>query len=62
MIALPDDSVVIERNITLTEGVSSMVLEPVYKPGGPGLGQSYRRERFYEGVKELRVLVNGNVI
>ena len=62
VVALPDDSVVKERNITLTEGVNSMVLEPVYKSGGSGLGQSYRRERFYEGVKELRVLLNGSVI
>ena len=64
VVALPDDGVAVEREITLIEGkVNSLVLEPVYstKPG------KSRREpqsttSFTEGIRSIRLTLNGRKI
>lgn len=64
VVALPDDGVAVEREITLTGGnVSHLAVEPTYstKPGKrrPGM---YSTTSFTEGIRSLRVMLNGKEI
>lgn len=64
VMALPDDGIAIEREITLVEGkVNNLVLEPVY---GTKLGKrrlaSYRTNSFTEGIRSIRLMLNGQDI
>lgn len=64
VVALPDDGIAVEREITLVEGnVSHLVVEPIYstKPGKrrPGM---YGTTSFTEGIRSLRVMLNGKEI
>jgi hypothetical protein len=64
VVALPDDGVAVEREITLTEGkVNSLVLEPVYstKPGKRRL-EAYSTTSFTEGIRSIRLTLNGRDI
>jgi hypothetical protein len=63
-VALPDDTIAVEREITLSEGSrNSLVVEPVY-----GASRDKQRPGFYgvtsfkEGVKGLRPTLNGKDI
>lgn len=64
VIAIPADGLAIEREITLKDGSSnSLTLEPVYGtiPGKqrPGF---YGVTRFTEGIKKLKIVLNGQII
>jgi hypothetical protein len=64
VVALPDDGVAVEREITLTEGkVNSLVLEPVYstKPGKRRL-ETHGTTSFTEGIRSIRLTLNGREI
>lgn len=61
VVALPDDGIAVEREITLSEGdVNSLVLEPVYctAPGKrlPGI---YCSTSFKSGIRSFRLTLNG---
>lgn len=64
VVALPDDGIAVEREITLAEGnVNNLVLEPIYRttPGKrrPGM---YSTTSFTEGIRSLRLMLNGKEI
>lgn len=64
VVALPDDGIAVEKEVTLTEGnLNSLVLEPVYstKPGNrrPGI---YNITSFTEGIRSIRLTLNGRKI
>lgn len=62
--ALPDDGIAVERDITLAEGkANSLVLEPIYstKPGKRRPG-TYNTTSFTEGIRSLRVMLDGKEI
>jgi hypothetical protein len=64
VVALPDDEVAIAREITLSEGnPNSLVVEPIYstKPGKRRPGD-LTTTSFKEGVRSLRVMLNGKEI
>lgn len=64
VIALPEDGIAIEREITLVEGkANNLVLEPIYstKPGKRRLG-SYSTTSFTEGIRSIRLILNGQSI
>ena len=64
VVVIPDDGIVVEKNITLSEGSSNdLVLEPIYKTT-PGM----RRPRvgnttsFMGGIRDIRLTFNGRSI
>jgi len=64
VVALPDDEIAVAREITLSEGDrNSLVVEPIYntKPSKrrPGM---FSTTSFTEGIRSLRVLLNGKEI
>jgi hypothetical protein len=62
--ALPDDEIAVVREITLGEGnVNNLVLEPIYstKPGKRRLGM-YGTTSFIEGIRTIRLMLNGREI
>jgi hypothetical protein len=64
VIALPDDEVAVAREIALSEGDRySLVVEPIYstKPGKrrPGM---YSTTSFTEGIRTIRLMLNGQEI
>lgn len=64
VVAIPDDGIVVEKNITLSEGSSNdLVLEPIYKttPGmrRPGAGST---TSFMDGIRDIRLMFNGRRI
>ncbi len=62
--ALPDDEIAVVREITLGEGnVNNLVLEPIYstKPGKRRLGM-YSTTSFIEGIRTIRLMLNGREI
>lgn len=64
VVALPDDGIAVAREITLVEGsMNNLVLEPIYstKPGKRRLG-TYSTTSFIEGIRSLRVMLNGKEI
>lgn len=64
VVAIPADSLAIERKITLAEGENNdLVLEPIYS-GIPIKGHptSYSKTSFKEGIRGVRFLLNGNEI
>jgi hypothetical protein len=61
VVALPDDEIAVEREITLVEGsVNNLILEPVYStsPGKkrPGINND---TSFKEGIRSIRLTLNG---
>lgn len=64
VVALPDDEIAVAREITLVEGnMNNLVLEPIYstKPGKRRLG-TYSTTSFREGIRTLRLMLNGREI
>ncbi|HML79033.1 hypothetical protein [Geobacter sulfurreducens] len=64
VVALPDDEIAIAREITLKEGDhNSLVVEPIYstKPGKRQPG-TYTTTNFREGVRSLRIMLNGKEV
>ncbi len=63
VVAIPDDGLAVEREITLSEGKNNLVLEPIYgaTPGKqrPGF---YGTTSFKEGIKWFRLKLNGQDI
>lgn len=63
VVAIPDDGLASEREITLSEGKNNLVLEPIYgaTPGKqrPGF---YGVTSFKEGIKWFRLKLNGQDI
>lgn len=63
-VAIPDDDIVIVKEVVLLEGISNiLVLEPVY--GGKPVRQRhglYGPESFSEGVKGFREYLNGHLL
>ncbi|MDO8722859.1 MAG: hypothetical protein Q7J31_11670 [Syntrophales bacterium] len=60
VIAIPTDGIAMEREITLPEGSNTMLLEPVYK-ATPGKRRPafYGATSFREGIREFRIVLNG---
>jgi len=63
VVAIPDDGVVVEREITLSEGNNNLVLEPIYR-STPGKQRPafYGVTSFKEGIKWFRLRLNGQDI
>lgn len=64
VVALPDDEVAIAREITLKEGDhNNLVVEPIYstKPGKRQPG-TYTTTNFREGIRSLRIMLNGKEV
>lgn len=64
VVALPDDEVAVAREITLSEGnLNSLMVEPIYstKPGKRRPGD-LTTTSFKEGIRSLRVMLNGKEI
>lgn len=64
VVALPDDEIAVAREITLSEGDrNSLVVEPIYstKPGKRRTGM-YSTTSFTEGIRSLRLMLNGKEI
>lgn len=64
VVALPDDEIAVAREITLKEGDhNNLVVEPIYstKPG-KRLPGTYTTTNFREGVRSLRVMLNGKEV
>lgn len=64
VVALPDDEVAVVREITLAEGnVNNLLVEPIYstKPGKRRPG-AYSTTGFMEGIRSLRLMLNGKEI
>ncbi len=64
VVALPDDEIAVAREITLNEGDrNNLVVEPIYstKPGKSRPGM-YSTTSFTEGVRSLRLMLNGKEI
>lgn len=64
VIALPDDEIAVAREITLNEGDrNSLVVEPIYstKPGKRQPG-TYTTTNFREGIRSLRIMLNGKEV
>jgi len=64
VVALPDDEIAVAREITLVEGnMNNLVLEPIYstKPGKKRLGM-YGTTSFTEGIRAIRLMLNGREI
>ncbi len=64
VVALPDDEIAVAREITLNEGDrNSLVVEPIYstKPGKRQPG-TYSTTNFREGIRSLRVMLNGKEV
>jgi hypothetical protein len=63
VVVLPGDNIAIEREISLSQGINNLVLEPVYgavaakrRPGFYGVTS------FYEGIRGFSVIFNGRPI
>lgn len=63
VVAIPDDGLAVEREITLSEGKNDLVLEPIYR-STPGKQRPafYGVTSFQEGIKWLRLKLNGHDI
>jgi hypothetical protein len=64
VVALPDDEVAVAREITLSDGTpNSLVVEPIYstKPGKRRPGD-LTTTNFKEGIRSLRLMLNGKEI
>jgi hypothetical protein len=64
VVAIPDDGIVVEKNITLNEGSSNdLVLEPIYKTT-PGMRRPWAGSttRFMDGIRDVRLMLNDRVI
>lgn len=64
VVALPDDEIAVAREFTLNAGErNSLVVEPVYstKPGKRRTGM-YSTTSFTEGIRSLRIMLNGKEI
>lgn len=64
VVALPDDGIAIEREITLVEGnANSLALEPIYstKTGKRRL-EMRSTPSFMEGIRTIRLILNGREI
>lgn len=64
VVALPDDGIAVERELTLKEGdVNNLVLEPIYAttPGKRRPG-TYSSTGFMEGIRSIRLSLNGRGI
>lgn len=64
VVAIPDDGIVVEKNITLSEGSSNnLVLEPIYKTTPvmrrPRVGST---TSFMGGIRDIRLIFNGQRI
>ena len=64
VVALPDDEIAVAREITLKEGDhNSLEVEPIYstKPGKRQPG-TYTTTNFREGIRSLRIMLNGKEV
>lgn len=63
VVAIPEDGIAVEREITLPEGNNNLVLEPLY---GADMGKQrpgfYGVTSFTEGIKSFGVVLNGKSI
>jgi hypothetical protein len=64
VVVIPDDGIVVEKNITLSEGSSNdLVLEPIYKTT-PGMRRPWAGSttRFMDGIIDVRLMLNDREI
>lgn len=61
VVALPDDRVAVERELTLSKGnVNSLVIEPIYSTkAGKRRPSIYTPTNFTEGIRSFRLKLNG---
>ena len=63
VVAIPDDGIAVEREITLVEGVNNLALEPIYTTtSGKGGPRAYSTTSFKEGIRGIRLMLNGQDI
>lgn len=64
IVAIPDDGIAVEREIALVEGnVNNLVLEPIYnKTPGKWRPEAYSKTSFKEGIRGVRLTLNGQNI
>jgi len=63
VIAVPADDLAVEREITLTEGSNSLVLEPVYKAtSGKRRTGIYPVTSYKKGIRSFKIILNGKTI
>lgn len=64
IVALPDDGIAVEREITLIEGdVNNLVMEPIYSTTqGKKMPGVYSTTSFKEGIRGVRLALNGRNI
>lgn len=65
VVALPDDGIAVEKEISLIEGnANRLVLEPIYNstPGMKRLGAYGGATSFKEGIRRIRLTLNGQNI
>lgn len=64
VVALPDDEIAVAKEITLFEGkMNNLVLEPIYnKTPGKWRPAIYSKTSFKEGIKEIKIMLNGREI
>ncbi len=60
-VAIPDDEIIVEQEISLAEGSSnSLVVEPIYATTAPrGVPTYYSPTSFFGGIRWLRMVLNG---
>lgn len=59
VVALPDDGIAVEREVSLAEGKNDLVLEPVYGTTPGKMGPGATSTSFREGINGIRVMLNG---
>jgi len=63
VVALPDDQVAIARELELKEGLNTLEVEPVYgQKTGAGRPRNVQARSFSEGIRSLKITLNGRVI
>ena len=63
VVSLPDDGIAVEREMTLVEGdVNNLALEPIYSTTAGGGAGAYSTTSFKEGIRGIRLTLNGHNI
>lgn len=64
VVALPDDEIAVAKEITLVEGnMNNLVLEPIYnRMPGKWRPAIYSKTSFKEGIKDIKIILNGREI
>lgn len=61
IVSLPGEGIAIERTITVTAGLNTLAIEPLYNRRN-GVAQKRGAEDFHEGIRALRTVMNGTPV